>query len=80
MTELEKKIYESMNNLQLVELLLATSEQASDEKKMRDTCELGSDSWTFFNDRYYSANELLIDIKYMVVGRMGGCTGKGKDL
>lgn len=78
MTNTEEKYYNSLNNIQLVEKLIAQCDFVSNQHKMRESCQFPSESWDFYNKQYYDAHSLLIDIKYMIIRRMGGCTAGGK--
>ena len=73
MNEEQKKHYETMTNLELVEKLMAQQDIVTNLIEQRNQCKNDGVLWHYFHDILYKEQSLLIDIKYMVVKRMGGC-------
>ena len=67
MTQEQQEYFESFNNIQLVEMLINKIGEERILRNERDKV-----------DSYNDIAEIIIDIKYMIIKRMGGCTGTGK--
>ena len=80
MTQAEQEFFESLNNLRLVEHLLIWQERCDEIRAERNSINPYEEDkkWQDTNNRLYDACELVLDLKYMIIKRMGGCTGTGK--
>ena len=72
MTEEQKQKYIQMDNITLVEQLLEQQNKVDVIRNMRDSYQDDIEKWQKFHDELYTESKLLIDLKYLVIGRMAG--------
>ena len=72
MTEKQKQKYIQMDNITLVEQLLEQQNKVDVIRNMRDSYQDDIEKWQKFHDELYTESKLLIELKYLVIGRMAG--------
>ena len=72
MTEEQKQKYIQMDNITLVEQLLEQQNKVDVIRNMRDSFQDDMKKWQKFHDELYAESKLLIELKYLVIGRMAG--------
>ena len=72
MTEEQKQKYIQMDNITLVEQLLEQQNKVDVIRNMRDSYQDDMEKWQKFHDELYTESKLLIELKYLVIGRMAG--------
>lgn len=77
MTEQEKTRLSNLSNLELVEELLKYQQDADRFHNLRASVDYRSEQWQIYHERLYESSQDVIEVKYMIVHRMGGCSGKG---
>ena len=66
----EKERLEQLDDISLVEHLLALQQQCVDLFNKREMNHNDHEKWLFYHEQYYEKTSELIDVKYMVCGRM----------
>ena len=66
----EKEKLEKMDDITLVEELLRRQSEVLDLYIKREACRNNMEMWSYCHDLYYNKMSDLIEVKYMVVGRM----------
>ena len=77
MTEQEKTRLYNLSNLELVEELLKYQQDVDRYHNLRASVSYNSEQWQVYHDKLYESSQDVIEVKYMIVHRMGGCSGKG---
>lgn len=79
MTQEEKNKLSELTNLELVELLLNKQQESDILRHERDLYKDSDDGkWWELHEQVYKLADEVITIKYMIIKRMGGCSGTGK--
>ena len=77
MTEQEKTRLSNLSNLELVEELLRYQQDVDQYHILRASVDYRSEQWQVYHNKLYESSQDVIEVKYMIVHRMGGCAGKG---
>jgi len=70
MTQEDKTKYEAMDRIPLVEALLAQQSEVLKLHDLRDLNKNDLEKWQYYEEAYFQASMDLIDLKYMVIGKM----------
>ena len=76
MTQEEKNRLNDLTNLELVEELLKLQQDADRFHELRAQSDYASEEWNKYHELLYNKNTDVLEVKYMVIHRMGGCVGK----
>lgn len=76
MTQDEKNRLNDLTNLELVEELLKLQQDADRFHELRAKSDYASEEWGKYHELLYKKNTDVLEVKYMVIHRMGGCVGK----
>ena len=76
---MNKEELENLTNLELVELLINKQQESDVLRHERDQYKNSDDGkWWELHEQVYKRADEVITIKYMIIKRMGGCSGTGK--
>lgn len=75
---MNKEELENLTNLELVELLINKQQESDVLRHERDQYKDSDDKWWELHEQVYKLADEVITIKYMIIKRMGGCSGTGK--
>lgn len=66
----ERERLESLTDIELVEDLIRRQSEVLDLYAKREASKNNMEQWEYYHELYYSKTSDLIDVKYMVIGRM----------
>lgn len=76
---MNKEELKNLTNLELVELLLNKQQESDVLRHERDQYKDSDvDKWCELHEQVYKLADEVITIKYIIIKRMGGCSGIGK--
>ena len=79
---MNKEELENLTNLELVELLLDKQHECDilrhERDQYKDSRIEDNGKWWELHEQVYKLADEVITIKYMIIKRMGGCSGTGK--
>ena len=78
MTDERKAELNKLMNLALVEELLKLQSDVDRYHQLRANADYRSDDWEKYHNKLYETISEVVEVKYMVVHRMGGCVGTGE--